>query len=72
MMRSHLKCLSCEKDTKSYEPFTTLQLPIPESKIVYLTVHYFSMNHEIKNLLLQALNPKREFEEMKEEGENIR
>lgn len=30
------------------------------------------MNHEIKNLLLQALNPKREFEEMKEEGENIR
>ena len=30
------------------------------------------MNHEIKNLLLQALNPKNPtFEELKEEGENM-
>eukprot|EP00347_Sterkiella_histriomuscorum_P024260 403331751 len=55
-LKSTMKCLQCNTQKISYDIYSTLSVPLPESSVVNLTITFYQLPCHIKMILKNRLN----------------
>ena len=64
-LKSSLKCTECKREKFKFEPFSALELPIPEEKNITIDIILFRLPYSLRNFNIESIN-----EEI-EDGNNI-